>query len=170
MKSFLSAANKWSAVSRSRDVLKYTLKTANEKRRRREKKSQVEIARSESLECANMRSNNLNKYAITHFIMHIASVLSSISAILFLSLHQLQYGDAVLSFHFASYILHVAYLAFTFYFFSPSRLLHASLSRKQQRAKTRDLKEEGKKKMWLKLIQMINQKKSRLYDVMSAFG
>lgn len=117
MKSFLSAANKWSAVSRSRDVLKYTLKTANEKRRRREKKSQVEIARSESLECANMRSNNLNKYAITHFIMHIASVLSSISAILFLSLHQLQYGDAVLSFHFASYILHVAYLAFTFYFF-----------------------------------------------------
>lgn len=82
---------------------------------------------SESLECANMRSNNLNKYAITHFIMHITWVLS---AILFSSC-----SDSVavcmgtclcLSLCFASYILHVAYLVIQF---SNSLLLLRLLAR-----------------------------------------
>jgi hypothetical protein len=65
-----------------------------------------------------MRSNNLNKYAITHFIMHIASVLSAISAILSLSPSSALFAvwghGSSLSPRFVSYILHVAYLVIHF--------------------------------------------------------
>lgn len=82
---------------------------------------------SESLECANMRSNNLNKYAITHFIMHIASVLSAISAIP-PSPHRAVHGDTV-EFISSPRFEHAACGIFGYTFLVV--VLHASLSRSE---------------------------------------
>lgn len=52
--------------------------------------------------CANMRSNNLNKYAIFHFIMHICHSLSAHIFLLFL--HHHCHGIARKKFYFIFYL------------------------------------------------------------------
>lgn len=107
-----------------------------------------ELDRNLQRECANMRSNNLNKYAITHFIMHIASVLSSISAILSLAFPVAVWGHGWgLSRDFALYFQNVAYLAFTFYFASSSSMHAKTLSP----SGTDSRSEAGRKKNVIKI-------------------
>lgn len=84
-----------------------------------------------------MRSNDLNKYAITHFIMHIASVLSAISAIPPLSICSTGTRSS-LSLRFLHSTCGIfGYTLLGFYFFRLARESIAKLGRLGERKKAK---------------------------------
>lgn len=120
-------------------------------------------------QCANMRDNNLNKYPITHFIMHIVAVLSLpllSSALLRCTQHntgeEMWRREKIRKCNKSSEDTRLQFQqtvsrALDRVRFTRAPDLRRERAQKQTTADANKKQNEKNEKMWLKLIQMINQ-------------